>query len=407
MSTPDDLPARATDADPPEGTGAPVITDRFVHVGDVRFWLRRADPPEGTAATGTPVLLLHGVPETSLAWRHLLPILATDRTVLAPDLPGLGGSGPSRSYAARDIAAALAGLVHAELDPRSAAVGLLATPDPLAPGSAGAGVEDAAVDAPSDTADIDASGPPAAPTRVDVVGHDWGGALAIALAGFEPGLVRRLVVISAPYRHLDVLHAPHIPFFALPVAPEVLFRVGGRRLVDVMFASAWRSGAMEPEVRSAYRSAYRDPAKVSAMLGYYRALVRGRLASAIGRAPARATVDVAAPTSDVASSGPAGSSATPSPSGTTATQPAAGAATQPAAGAPAAAPRRSHRPHPDRTLVVWGARDPVMPARLAQGVADDLGGGTVITVPEVGHWPHEENPAAVDDEVVAFLRSPL
>jgi haloalkane dehalogenase len=42
---------------------------------------------------GDPVLLLHGFPESSYMWRHLLPALAgAGRRAIAPDLPGYGDS---------------------------------------------------------------------------------------------------------------------------------------------------------------------------------------------------------------------------------------------------------------------------------------------------------------------------
>jgi haloalkane dehalogenase len=42
-----------------------------------------------------PALCLHGWPQSSYMWRHLLPALAsTDRRALAPDLPGFGDSPP-------------------------------------------------------------------------------------------------------------------------------------------------------------------------------------------------------------------------------------------------------------------------------------------------------------------------
>lgn len=41
---------------------------------------------------GPPVLLLHGYPQTHLAWRHVAPRLAQSFTVVAPDLPGYGSS---------------------------------------------------------------------------------------------------------------------------------------------------------------------------------------------------------------------------------------------------------------------------------------------------------------------------
>lgn len=45
-----------------------------------------------TAGRGPAVLLLHGYAETSRMWRPLIPKLAADFTVIAPDLPGIGDS---------------------------------------------------------------------------------------------------------------------------------------------------------------------------------------------------------------------------------------------------------------------------------------------------------------------------
>src|SRR4051812_2868138 len=44
--------------------------------------------------TGEPVILVHGFGETARMWRPLMPKLAKDFTVIAPDLPGLAGSSP-------------------------------------------------------------------------------------------------------------------------------------------------------------------------------------------------------------------------------------------------------------------------------------------------------------------------
>src|SRR5579884_800469 len=45
-----------------------------------------------TAGRGPAVLLLHGYAETSRMWRPLIPKLAANHTVIAPDLPGIGDS---------------------------------------------------------------------------------------------------------------------------------------------------------------------------------------------------------------------------------------------------------------------------------------------------------------------------
>jgi pimeloyl-ACP methyl ester carboxylesterase len=44
---------------------------------------------------GPPVVLVHGFPASSWQWRDFLPLLATRFRVLAPDLPGAGGSRPA------------------------------------------------------------------------------------------------------------------------------------------------------------------------------------------------------------------------------------------------------------------------------------------------------------------------
>ena len=42
-----------------------------------------------------PLVLLHGWPQTSYAWRHVTPLLASDCRTLAYDLPGIGSSEPA------------------------------------------------------------------------------------------------------------------------------------------------------------------------------------------------------------------------------------------------------------------------------------------------------------------------
>lgn len=272
-------------------TGAPVDE---VAVEGVRFALHRAGPTSGGAA-GTPVLLLHGVPQTAIAFRHLFPVLAADRVVIAPDLKGLGGSEVVGPYDVATLVRELVALVLHEVD-----------------------------------------GP------VDVVGHDWGGVLGLQLAEVRPDLVRRLVVINAPYRKVNLVKAFHIPLFCLPVLPEATFRVGGRRLVDGMLRVGWRSATpLEPDIADRYAAAYAEPGRVAAMLGYYRASMRGQAARRLSRAP------------------------------------------------------RPEQPKATGLgrLVLWGAADPVMPMSVAESVTHDLGPlAELVALPGVGHFPLEEAP---------------
>jgi pimeloyl-ACP methyl ester carboxylesterase len=56
--------------------------------------------------SGTPVVLLHGFPQTHLMWRHVATDLAADHTVICPDLRGYGASDkPVDGYSKREMAA--------------------------------------------------------------------------------------------------------------------------------------------------------------------------------------------------------------------------------------------------------------------------------------------------------------
>ena len=102
---------------------------------------------------GRPVVLLHGFPDSGRLWRHQVPALAAAGfQVIVPDLRGYGAS--DKPAAVEDYSLALiAGDVLAIL--------------------AAEGIE-----------------------RAHVVGHDWGAALAWAIASLAPDRVDHLAVLS-------------------------------------------------------------------------------------------------------------------------------------------------------------------------------------------------------------------
>jgi pimeloyl-ACP methyl ester carboxylesterase len=105
------------------------------------------------AGEGRPVLLLHGFPDSGRLWRHQVPALAdAGFRVIVPDLRGYGRSDKPEPVDAYSIPV-LAGDVLAIL--------------------AELGID-----------------------KAHVVGHDWGAALAWALASLAPGNVDHLVVMS-------------------------------------------------------------------------------------------------------------------------------------------------------------------------------------------------------------------
>jgi pimeloyl-ACP methyl ester carboxylesterase len=63
--------------------------------------------------SGTPIVLLHGFPQTHLMWRHVAADLAADHTVICPDLRGYGASDkPADDYSKRAMAADVVTVAH-------------------------------------------------------------------------------------------------------------------------------------------------------------------------------------------------------------------------------------------------------------------------------------------------------
>ncbi|MFE0101040.1 alpha/beta fold hydrolase [Streptomyces sp. NPDC059009] len=78
--------------------------------------------------SGTPVVLLHGFPQTHLMWRHVAVELATEHTVICPDLRGYGASDKpaatgAATYSKRTMAADVVELARALGHERFALVG--------------------------------------------------------------------------------------------------------------------------------------------------------------------------------------------------------------------------------------------------------------------------------------------
>ncbi len=77
---------------------------------------------------GPAVVLLHGLPQTHLMWRHVAPLLAEHHTVVCPDLRGYGDSDKPEAvdesvYSKRTMAADIVGLADALGIDRFALVG--------------------------------------------------------------------------------------------------------------------------------------------------------------------------------------------------------------------------------------------------------------------------------------------
>lgn len=71
------------------------FSSESITVGGANLYLRRS-------GRGPAVLLLHGYPETHLAWRKIAPQLAERFTVVVADLPGYGDSTVSNDVIAAE-----------------------------------------------------------------------------------------------------------------------------------------------------------------------------------------------------------------------------------------------------------------------------------------------------------------
>ena len=262
-------------------------------------------------ASGPLVVLLHGFPEFWYSWRHQMPALAEGARVVVPDLRGYNLSDkPARGYDLRTLCGDVVGL-------------------------------------------IEAFGERAA----HVVGHDWGGVIAWALAMRAPEQVRRLAIVNAPHpalmlralRHARQLRRSWYVFaFQLPWLPEwALARreyAALRHLFEDVNHTSRAGAVFSAEDIARYVAAMAHPGAPTATINYYRALLRGG-PSALGPV------------------------------------------------------RRIEAP----TLVLWGERDFALGVELLDGLDAWVREVRVLRFPDAGHWLNQERPAEVSRALASFL----
>ncbi|HEX5193179.1 MAG TPA: alpha/beta hydrolase [Solirubrobacteraceae bacterium] len=265
------------------------------------------------AGQGPLVVLLHGFPEFWYGWRAQIGPLATAGfRVVAPDMRGYNLSGkPTRvqSYRIGSLTADVRDLI------------------------AERGGADGAM----------------------LVGHDWGGAVAWATAIRHPEAVNRLAILNVPHprRMLEGLRTArqlrrswYMLFVQLPGVSERLLRARRFRALRRPFSDA-RPGSYDEADIDRYVEAWSQPGALTAMLNYYRAMLRrpGGTARASGMRP------VAAP-----------------------------------------------------TLIVWGERDRHLGGELAEPhPADAPNLERVVRIPNASHWVAQDEPELVNRLLAEFF----
>ncbi len=225
------VPAQA--GPPAELPPAAGVRHRWRSVNGVRLHLAEA-------GQGPPLILLHGWPQHWWCWRHMIPRLATEHRVLAPDLRGWGWSdAPAGDYAKATFAADVLALMDAE------------------------GID-----------------------RVRLIGHDWGGYTAFLLALEHPVRIERMVCldIAPPWpgrprpRHIAApLAGSYQALLAAPVIGPRAMTHGPRfvrRLIRAASGPAMRWTDQELDV---YTRVLREPARAAASSACYRTFLTREL----------------------------------------------------------------------------------------------------------------------------------
>ena len=256
---------------------------------------------KGIEPNGPPLVLLHGLSDSYSSWMHLIPRLAQDRRVLVPDLPGHGLSArPDASYELKWYAHMMARWLELR------------------------GLE-----------------------SVDVVGHSFGGGVALMMLPECRRRIRRLILVSSGGLGREISF-----LLRLASIPYLVERFG-----QPFMGPATRLGLMA--TGSAFSQ--KDGAERSAMNA------RGGSARAFART-VRDIIDWRGQ-------------------------------------------RRSflERP-PDLALppiaVFWGDRDAVIPISHARTLAQSMDGVRLTVFDGCGHYPHHQQPEAFVRAVGSFLGDP-
>lgn len=277
----------------------------YARVNGVRFHFVRAGHGERL------VLLLHGFPEFWWSWRHQIGPLSERLTVVAPDLRGYNETEkPDWGYETDVLVHDVAGLIEA--------LGF---------------------------------------RRACVAGHDWGGAIAWALAITRPWRVERLIALNCPHPAVfaDALRHSwrqrrrswYMGFFLLPWLPEAALHYRDHAFIARrLSADTGGDPVFDAQGLRRYRQALARPGALRAALAYYRAA--GRQGT---RGMYRGTgMRVEAP-----------------------------------------------------TLVLWGEEDAYLGRELVAGTERFVPDLRVRTLPGCSHWVQQQCAPAVTAEMLSFL----
>jgi len=299
--------------EPAAAPASPAIQHGFADVNGVRLHYAHA-------GSGKLVLFLHGFPEFWYAWRNQLAEFGRDFLAVAPDMRGYNLSSKPAEVDQYDIRL-LTGDVVALIRHLGAKACFL-------------------------------------------VGHDWGGAVAWAVAIAVPQVVEKLVIVNAPHpgvfeRELRENPAQqqasqYMLWFQNPQMEEIIAANNFAPLQEGILGPLLRQGIFTESDRQAYLSAWSQPGALTGGLNYYRA-------AKIGPSEASPAVSFLA-----------------------------------SAELPSLEVRVP-------TLVIWGERDPYLLTGNLKGLEQYVSHLKIERVPDATHWVVHEKASLVNSLIRSFI----
>lgn len=272
---------------------APQLT--FFNLPGLRMHAAVAGPESGPL-----VVLLHGFPEFWYSWRHQIPALAqAGFRVVALDQRGYNLTEKTPPFDTGTLSQDVVNLIRA------------------------CGRE-----------------------RAHVAGHDWGAAVAWALAGAHPEHVEKLAILNVPHPSVMVKNllggnwrqlgrSWYIFFFQIPGLPEWALSSEMYRGLRGTLKRTSRPGTFSRDDLERYVAAWSQPGALNAMIGWYRTAAHATLK----RRPLARGQKITAP-----------------------------------------------------TLILWGEQDIALGVELAEQSLGYLEQGRLVRFPDATHWVHEEFP---------------
>jgi pimeloyl-ACP methyl ester carboxylesterase len=277
----------------------------YIETNGIRLHVVQAGPK-----SGVPVLLLHGFPETWRCWIRQLPALVeAGCRVILPDQRGYNLSDKPRgvkNYKADTLVDDIVGLIDAlEYE------------------------------------------------KVNLVGHDWGAAIAWLLACKYPERLHRLSIMNVPHpgvmrrfllRDFEQMRRSwYIFLFQLPWLPEAGMQRDNWRGAELALRGSGKIHTFTNEDIEKYKEAWSQPGAMTAMINWYRAAVRYQM-------PVPEEPRIKVP-----------------------------------------------------TLMMWGMQDVALTHRMARPSMDYVDEGNLIFFPEATHWVQRDAAEEVNHYLLDFV----